>query len=298
MTPNRGDWKRVSKASPCPICGRPDWCLTVGPEHDPTAAICARVESTNRRGDAGWLHPLRADDRDDWRRERRRFIAIPTPASTDSIGFEALAIRYEQALRPERLEALARSLGLSAASLRGLSVGWGAEHRAFAFPMRGSDGLARGIRLRRPDGGKFAIKGGREGLFLPSGMTAGGRLAITEGPTDCAALLDCGLSAVGRPSCSGGVALLVDLTRRLRPEEVAIFADADSPGRRGAETLAAVLLAYARAVRLIFPPDGLKDVRAWRCAGATHDDVTAAIEAAPVRRLTITASKAGRRGGR
>ena len=27
---SRSDWRRVSSATPCPICGRPDWCLLTG----------------------------------------------------------------------------------------------------------------------------------------------------------------------------------------------------------------------------------------------------------------------------
>ena len=43
---------------PCPVCGKPDWCLVA---EDGSAAICARIEegSVKRCGDAGWLHILR-----------------------------------------------------------------------------------------------------------------------------------------------------------------------------------------------------------------------------------------------
>jgi len=32
---------RVSRRQPCPICGKPDWCLMA---EDGSAAICARIE--------------------------------------------------------------------------------------------------------------------------------------------------------------------------------------------------------------------------------------------------------------
>jgi len=48
-------WIRVTKRNPCPICGKPDWCL-VSP--DGKAAICARIESDTKAGEAGWLHNL------------------------------------------------------------------------------------------------------------------------------------------------------------------------------------------------------------------------------------------------
>ena len=108
------------------------------------------------------------------------------------------------------------ALGVSVESLRRLGVGWSAKHRAWAFPMSNAAGDVLGIRLRLPGGKKLSVKGGKEGLVhsrrgplrLPSGRLL---LLIAEGPTDTAALLDLGFSAVGRPSCTGGVKLLVEL---------------------------------------------------------------------------------------
>lgn len=50
-------WVRVTKRNPCPICGKPDWCLM---SQDGKAAICARIESDTPAGNkgAGWLHRL------------------------------------------------------------------------------------------------------------------------------------------------------------------------------------------------------------------------------------------------
>lgn len=44
---------KVNRRNPCPICGKPDWCL-VSP--DGKAAICARIQSEKPTGNAGWLH--------------------------------------------------------------------------------------------------------------------------------------------------------------------------------------------------------------------------------------------------
>jgi DNA primase len=155
--------------------------------------------------------------------------------------------------------------------------------------MVSHDGAVLGIRLRRTDGFKFAVKGGREGLFIPSGVEAeAAPLLICEGPTDTAALLDLGFrNVVGRPSCTGGAKLLCDLTRRRRPSDVVIVADGDEPGRRGAGNLASILLAHAPGVRVIAPPEGIKDAREWLKAGGRREDVEKAIDAAPVRRLTV-----------
>jgi hypothetical protein len=52
------EWHRVRRDRPGPICGRPDWCHVVA---DDRKAVCARIESSMRCGEAGWLHRLRAD---------------------------------------------------------------------------------------------------------------------------------------------------------------------------------------------------------------------------------------------
>jgi hypothetical protein len=155
--------------------------------------------------------------------------------------------------------------------------------------MTDAAGNVLGIRLRRPNGFKFSVTGGREGLFIPAGVESGDSLLLVcEGPTDAAALLDMGLAnVVGRPSCTGGIKLLVELVRLRRSPEVVVVADGDEPGRRGADNLASVLVAYTPAVRIIAPPAGIKDARAWLQAGGTWRDVQEAMGAALVRRLVI-----------
>jgi hypothetical protein len=286
MTPCNG-WCRVNRNHPCPVCERPDWCLIAA---DGSAAICARVESPRRYGGAGWLHRLAESPR---RPERRRVRHVLLAAGGGP-DLARLVAEYQRAVDPGRLHHLATSLGLTPDSLRSFGIGWTAEYRAWAFPMVGSDGQVLGIRLRRPAGFKFAVKGGREGLFLPAGAEAGNSpLLICEGPTDAAALWDMGFGAVvGRPSCTGGVKLLCELVRRWRPAEVVVVADGDEPGCRGADNLAAVLVVYVPVVRVICPPGGIKDAREWLRAGGTRADVDKAIAAAPVRRLVVWTARA------
>jgi len=293
------DWRRVSKAERCPVCGKPDWCLVAGPQGNPTAAICARTESPKQCGEAGWLHVLRDDGPawPPWRRTIRRAVRMMGDEKPLR-DFARLAAECRAALKPEALEALADSLGLSSDSLRRLGVGWSGDRRAWTFPMHNAAGQVVGIRLRLADGRKLSVKGGREGLFLPEGIDRGGRLLVAEGPTDTAALLDLGFQAVGRPSCTGGTQHVVKLAQRLEPSETVVVADADEPGGRGAERLAAVLRLYCRAVRIITPPNGIKDARDWQRAGATTADVQAAIDAAEPRRLHVTAERKGRRHAR
>ena len=284
-------WQKVTKRRPCPVCGRPDWCMFVGPEDSPTAVICPRVESPNRCGEGGWLHVLR-NDGPTWAPWRRSFrVAVRMMSEPSKVDFAKLAEDYCQAVKPVALDALAAALGVSVESLRRLGVGWSAQHQAWAFPMQDAGGDVLGIRLRLTGGKKLSVKGGREGLFLPNDFArVGGRLLIAEGPTDTAALLDLGFSTIGRPSCTGGVKLLVKLVQHHRPKGMVIVADADAnaAGQRGAESLAAVLVAYASSVRVITPPAGVKDAREWKRSGATHADVQAAISVATVRKLSIT----------
>ena len=305
----RGDWKRVSRRRPCLVCGKDDWCLYAGPDDAPTAAICARIESARPVGAAGsgWWHRLRDDDRRPARTIRRAVPMRQQP--TDAAGadpqgapidLERLAADCCAAVTPAALQWLAASLGLTVESLRRLAVGWSSRHRAWSFPMRSPTRQVLGIRLRRPNGSKFAVTGGHDGLFIPDDLpdADGGRLLVCEGPTDTAALLDFGFSAVGRSSCTGGVRLLVELAKQRRPAEVCIIADGDAPGQRGAGNLAAVLLAYCPAVRIATPPAGFKDARQWKQRGATAADVAAVIDAAPVRRLEISVSRQTRKGRR
>jgi len=286
-------WRRVSRSEPCPICGRPDWCLVSGPEGSPEAVICPRTESPRRAGEAGWLHILRPGKRPV---ARSISIAIDTDRGGD---FANLAAACERALNvePFRLARLAESLGLSIESLQRLSVGWAARHGAYSFPMRRGDGTICGLRLRSLDGRKWGLCGSKQGLFIPDGIDATDRLLVCEGPTDTAAVLDWGLPAIGRPSCNGGTRDVVAYVRLHRPAEVVIVADADAPGQRGAEALAAALLPHADAVRVVQPPAETKDARAWWRSGAEAKDVLAAIEAAPVRQLRIgTRCGAGQHG--
>lgn len=184
---------------------------------------------------------------------------------------------------PDALDGLSRSLGLTVQSLRRLGIGW--TGRCWAFPMVGGDGTVCGIRIRALSGKKFSQRGGKDGLFVPSDLSGTGELVITEGPTDCCALLDLGFDAIGRPNCSGGVRLLADFVRRGTWERHVIIADADGPGLQGALTLARVLAPLSAEVRIVVPP--ATDARAWKNTGATRANVLALIDAAPPIRISI-----------
>ena len=284
-------WQRVTKRRPCPVCGKPDWCMYVGPQDSPKAAMCARTESSKRCGEGGWLHVLRDDGPTwaPWQRSIRVAVRMMSEPSNGKADFGKLVAGFHYAVNPEALGKMAVALGVSVESLRRLGVGWSGKNRAWTFPMSNAAGDVLGIRLRVAGGRKLSVRGGKEGLFIPDGIDAHGLLLVCEGPTDAAALLDLGFNVVGRPSCSGGVRLLTELVRTSKPSGVVVVSDVDANGvgQRGAETLAAVLVAYCSDVRVITPPTGVKDARMWKRSGATAADVQAAIDAAPVRKLAI-----------
>jgi hypothetical protein len=237
------DGRRVSRAHRCPVCGKDTWCV-----YDPQrgAAICPRVESDRRIGDAGWMHkgdsvPKTAVF------EKQRAELLPMD------GGEAAQARYE-AQGAARLPLLALSLGLSRASLRRLGAGWNGS--AWTFPMRNARREIVGFRTRGEDGSKFAIKGSRAGVFIPEDLPRGGTIWVVEGPTDVAAMLDMDLPAVGRASCMGQEE---EIARCVMPyEAVHLVADADEVGVRGALRLSKTI---GRRSRVMLPPLGLKDAR-------------------------------------
>lgn len=284
---NNGKWKRVSRRYPCPICGRPDWCTYCGPDESPDAAICSRVESDKVVGTkgAGWLHRLR--DRDDWHVEPYRRRVKIEDRTVPSIDFTQMMADCYTALGPLRRGLLSHGLGVTAGSLNELGVGWSAKHNATTWPMKNEDGDVVGIRLRKEDGSKFAVRGGREGVFIPSNVPVGDGLLICEGASDCAALRDHSFDVVGRPSCTGGAHILQAIVRKWNVREVVIVADADTPGQRGASRLASELVSYvANGVRIITPP--AKDAREWVRSGINRLDILDAIDSAPVLQLTYS----------
>ena len=48
---------KVSRSEPCPVCGKPDWCVV---SNDGGTAICMRVESDRPHDRGGWVHVLKS----------------------------------------------------------------------------------------------------------------------------------------------------------------------------------------------------------------------------------------------
>lgn len=213
------------------------------------------------------------------------------PALAPAPDMLTIAKRYSAAITNEQINALADRLGVSADALRRLRLGWCERDGAYSFPMRGAGGNVTGIRLRRDDA-KYAERGGKDALFIPTNLIGDGPLVVTEGPTDCAAALDMGYDAIGRANNSARTTddLIAEYVTRQRCDEVWIITDADPAGSRAAEAtqaaadrLTARLVPIVGTVRVFAPPSPHKDVRAWRISGATADDVDAAAQASSSR---------------
>jgi hypothetical protein len=271
----------VNRERPCPVCGKADWCLIA---EDKSAAICPRTESPKRCGDAGFLHTF-TDTSHLWAPRR---VALPVRVAPPDLS--ALASEYQRAATPEQLKSLAARLHLPVESLTAFRVGWAVDRGAWAFPMTDpTTGNVTNIRFRTPSGGKFSVRGGKESLFLPDTLPADSdELFVCEGATDAVAAHGIGFgNAVGRASCTGGTAHVVALVRARKPARVVLVRDNDEPGIRGADALARVLVLHSRDVRVLAPPNGVKDLRDWITSGATRDDMDQLIRTADVRQLKI-----------
>lgn len=260
------NWKRVTRQNPCPICGKPDWC-TVGE----IFIQCMRIESARpcvKSG--GWFHPIKDAPRKPRVPQREQPAAPqPEPQIDAAKMMREFAADVESG---EQLLNLADDLGVDWQSLARIGTTWSAGHRAWAFAMRDGDANVIGIRLRDHTGHKWAVRGSRAGLFYDPNNRADVAY-IVEGPTDCAAAMDLGVYAIGRPSCMGSEQQVIRVVERVKVREVIIVSDNDSPGWRGAERLQALL----KVRSVIFVPPA-KDMRDFVRAGGTRRDIEALIK--------------------
>lgn len=259
----RAEWKRTSRAQPCPVCGRNDWCMVSA---NGAVAICPRTEegATKYLDGSGYLHVLDPTQ--------------PIPERTDERGevlpehnlvMSSLATKMVAACDDGRLGRFAESLGVQPFSLRMLRVGWFASSDAFSFPMFRYGQRLIGIRLRSETGKKWAIKGSRQGLFMPLQWPSAKKgVLICEGPTDTAAMLTMGFNAIGRPSAMGSHALMEEAVSG-RP--VCIISDSDDVGRDSAMRLAIHLRKSCPRVGILIPRQ--KDARDWVRSGATKEEI-------------------------
>ena len=260
MSPEK--MQRVNKQTPCPVCGKLDWCLAA---EDGSAAICARIEdgSVKSCGEAGWLHVL-SNRHNRHNRHRKRRFSLSLAEQPKDLG--QLSQQYQQQLTDKKLKLLSASLNISEQSLQRLRVGWDGE--AYTFPMSNAESQIIGIRRRFPDGSKVSLTGSKNGMFIPTDLSPEGLFLICEGPTDTAAAIDLGFDAVGRPNCNSKVDMTAEL---VKGRDVVIVGDNDEAGRAGVDRLSDTLVLYCKNVKIVYPPVGVKDLRDWLSIGLTAE---------------------------
>jgi hypothetical protein len=272
------EWIRVNKNNPCPICGKPDWCLVA---EDGSVAICQRISDGSKRkiGEAGYLHKLTDDFR------KARYVPKHKPKPPPVVNWEKLTADYRKNL--DMVKAV-DFFGLSAAALDDCLLGWDTVKKVHAWPMKDGRGNIIGIRLRTLDGKKFSVPGSKNGLFWPLSVKADSDelLFFPEGPTDTATMLDLGLPPVGRASCGTGYQFIKTMIEHENRQTV-VVSDKDTakytpdgkvfyPGYDGGLKLARSIKPFVRSVRLIKPPKH-KDIRAWYRDGCTRKAVMALV---------------------
>jgi len=256
-------WLRVSKAKPCAVCGKGDWCTYTADG----VVCCMRTQTDRPAANGGWLHGCQG--------RVAAPVAPRTPTGYEDPGFDAYLWwrAARRVLVAEKLQPWADTLGLPIDSLE--FMGAATICGMLSFPMHDGNGNVCGIRTRLPSGEKRAVTGSRAGVFLPTVHLTDRVPVVCEGPTDAAAAMALGLEPIGRPSCTGSERHVVDACRRFGYRRVTICADADGPGTAGARKLAEVLNAARIAVRLV-TAGGHKDLRDWFRAGATPEQVNSA----------------------
>lgn len=279
MPTRRDDWQRVSAQHPCPICDHPDNCTIAT---DGSRVWCGRIAEGSVAGPNNggqYLHRLTDDAH---ARPRRITPPKPKPAqSADSTdwGKRAAELAAGEHAETKRGE-LADVLGVSAAALEALGVGWSDRGDGYwTFPERDGAGQVVGINRRFAEGAKKSL--GKRGLtYSGDWAEPTGPVLIVEGGSDTAAAITLGLSGIGRPSCTGGAEHLVELLRTLPADRDLIVLgefdpkpDGSWPGRDGAISIARQLAErLRRPVKWALPPDGAKDLRAWlQSHGAERD---------------------------
>lgn len=264
-------WIRVNRAHPCIICDHDGWC-----SYCPglNLALCMRIESNRPSKNAmgGWLWKLGETIADSVPRAHVPYSPPKAETPDPTIDFYELWKSYSPDTTVQLMVRESDNLGVSFEALYYLRARWSTRYNAWAYPMRNAERKIIGIRLRSSDGKKWAVKGSKQGLFVPDGYTQPD-LCIAEGPTDTAAAMSLDFFAVGRPACEGGKEFINQFIRLNKVKRVIIIADNDAPGLRGAQNLQDIL----RVPSIQWSPPA-KDVREFLKAGGTRAMIDSAIK--------------------
>lgn len=187
-----------------------------------------------------------------------KFLKNPNESVEIARDFEAHMQAFQNCTHDSHIEAVANRIGVFTDSLNALQCAWSRCHEALAIPMRDAREKIVGIRLRDLNGRKWAVKGSKDGLFIPSFFQPIRTLFITEGPTDCAACLSLGFDAIGRANALSKICLqqAVEFVKIHRVCEVVVVADNDAAGLDGATKLRQAL--PVKSKQLLCPSKDLR----------------------------------------
>jgi len=257
--------ERVHRNLPCPICGpfhrNQGWCLI---DLERGLVICPRIKSAIPVRAAGWLHAT--DGSTPTIGEPRIRVVQPPPDEVPDLG--ALLQKYR--VNTDTLEASIQLLSarwqVPVDAIARLRPGWDNLKAQHLFPMydwtANGSWVVCGLRTRCGSR-KAAIRGSRNGLFVPDGTPSPNRfedLFVVEGESDLAAAVSLGLQAIARPGC---LAVEKQTVRYATGCNVVIVRDNDGPGKDGADRLRLLMKGRAKSVVTIAPPPRFKDMREW-----------------------------------
>ncbi len=213
---------RVSKANPCPICEKDDWCLL-----GKSLVMCMRVQSVRAKtlsdGSVGYLHRLDGS-----------VVLVPErpkKVEEDIKDWQHLLDGWKQQLGRDVPDLACSKLGLSRDAMGLLGCQRAPWPETLAFPMRDGCNRIVGVRLRNAKGQKWAVSSSHQGLFIPQ-CDPQPVAFFVEGPTNAAAGLSLGVFAVGRPNNVGGVFQINELVTRLKIRKAVIIGDTDVDKQR------------------------------------------------------------------
>ncbi len=245
MSNNGDNFRRVTKAAPCPVCGKADACKV---SIDGAVAMCKRVEMGSFRAAAGgWhFHRLHDNGRDDWKRSRGNGALPKSTPAPKSIG-------KVFATADDAIEAARKTI--PGAVLAGV---WIYEQDGKTFKVARFN-LSDGEKVFRPchcHKGKWKIGDPAKPLWLYrlAAVANAPRVYVCEGEkaTDCA--VDLGLTATTSAHGSGSAA-----ETNFAPiafSEVVILRDNDPPGEHYGRDVARCIFAInpAAKVKIVLLP--------------------------------------------
>jgi putative DNA primase/helicase len=129
------------------------------------------------------------------------------------------------------------------------------------------------FRQRRPDGNggwTWRLNNTRRVLYRLPDLISASSVLLCEGEKDCETARGLGLVATCNPHGAGK--WRPEYSESLRGKRVCIIADADQPGRKHAQEVAASLHDKAQSLKVIEAPDA-KDLNEWVANGGTRDSL-------------------------